>query len=373
MDTKADGGLDERILKRRLPLWRQAKGGKTRWSASLRTRTITSKQTIYALRGYRTYRASRLRSEYSEIEMNLRSVFEHHADEPWFDRASAVQVVEILDSTLPQLELVEPNLDVVADDLGRARRLMVWVTPDDWLIRRAEEVKSLLHASDAPEAKHFKTDVRDHDVMRVRLDEAIAALNRRKTSKERNRGLQVRRLELIRDVGVVALFLLIAFAPILVSGKGLALWERDDLGRSVQAEAWLTTLALGLVGAVGALLSGLLQARTSPVTYADYEVRGIETAVRILVGAAVAVTLYYLFSWQVLPVLAVTSAGTFVLVAFVAGFSERYFLKLLGLDSAAHAADDDPAKRTTTPLTVDRSADSLGMSRPPMPMAPTPA
>jgi len=123
------------------------------------------------------------------------------------------------------------------------------------------------------------------------------------------------------------------------------LWNLQGLGFAPQVEAWLTTLGVALLGAIGALLSGLLQVRNSPVTYTDYEVRGIEVALRVLVGAAVSVTTYYLLSWQVLPIISVTSAGTFLLVAFVSGFSERYFLKLLGLDSAEHAADQARAER----------------------------
>ena len=133
--------------------------------------------------------------------------------------------------------------------------------------------------------------------------------------------------------------MLIFCAPILVSQASLSLWNVDELGISVPVDSWLTTMGVAVLGAIGALLSGLLQIRRSPVTFTDYEVRGIEVALRVLVGSAVAVILYYLLSWQVLPAISVTSAGTFLLVAFAAGFSERYFLKLLGLDSAAHAAD----------------------------------
>jgi hypothetical protein len=71
---------------RRLPKWRDAEKQDKTWFVSLRSRTILSRQTIYGLHGYRTYRASRLRSAYSEIEMNLRSRFDRFRNEPWFDR-----------------------------------------------------------------------------------------------------------------------------------------------------------------------------------------------------------------------------------------------------------------------------------------------
>ena len=303
---------------------------------------VRAKQTIYGLHGYRTYRAFLLRSDYSELEMDLRSAFDHcdHvAQEPEFDYNRAAQVVEILDSALPELERPEPNLDVVDGDLGRARRLMVWVKPEEWINPWAATIEARLHLSRAEEARAFKLGADKPDGLRSRLVQAIEILDRVRTSDAINNGLQVRRLELIRNVGYVAVPVLIFCAPILVSQASLSLWNVDELGISVPVDSWLTTMGVAVLGAIGALLSGLLQIRRSPVTFTDYEVRGIEVALRVLVGSAVAVILYYLLSWQVLPAISVTSAGTFLLVAFAAGFSERYFLKLLGLDSAAHAAD----------------------------------
>jgi hypothetical protein len=253
---------------------------------------------------------------------------------------------------LHELEQPDPNVAVVDDDLGRARRLLVWVSPREWVDARTKEIAAQLQRPSVPE------DEEPLVARRFRLDEAIGILDRLETSQAINKGLQVRRLELIRNVGVVAALMLIGFAPILVSGSSQALWGRADVGETVQVTAWLTTLGIGLLGAVGALLSGLLQVRSSPVTFADYEVRGIEVALRVLVGSVVAVTVYYLLSWRAIPI-DVSSAGTFLVVAFTSGFSERLFLKLLGLDATGQADTEQ--------------VDTAATSRPPMPMAPTPA
>ena len=215
MDKKASDGLAERILNRPLPAWRDARVVRRRWTASLRSRTILSKRSVYGLHGYRTYRAYRLRSDYSEIEVDLRSVYEHFAHMSWFDMDSAAEVVAILDSALPELEQPDPNLDVVDDDLGRARRLMVWVSPPEWIDGLTEEIGARLHQSGVPAAQGFTLDAPNVDARRLRLDEAIGILDRLETSQAINKGLQVKRLELIRNVGVVAVTLLIGLAPSL--------------------------------------------------------------------------------------------------------------------------------------------------------------
>ena len=121
MNTTADGGLAERILHRPLPAWRDARVDRRRWTVSLRNKTILSRQSVYGLHGYRTYRAFQLRSWSTLMfKMHLRSVYEHFAEKPWFDTDSAAEVVAILDSTLRELEQPDPNVAVVDDDLGRA-------------------------------------------------------------------------------------------------------------------------------------------------------------------------------------------------------------------------------------------------------------
>ena len=226
MNTTADGGLAERILDRPLPAWRDARVDRRRWTVSLRNKTILSRQSVYGLHGYRTYRAFQLRSVYSEVEMHLRSVYEHFAEKPWFDTDSAAEVVAILDSTLRELEQPDPNVAVVDDDLGRARRLLVWVSPPEWVESQTKDIAAQLQRSRVAEAKRFASGAAKPETRRFRLDEAIGILDRLETAQSINRNLQVRRLERIRNVGMVAVLLLIGFAPILVSGSIQALWGR---------------------------------------------------------------------------------------------------------------------------------------------------
>ena len=46
----------------------------------------------------------------------------------------------------------------------------------------------------------------------------------------------------------------------------------------------------------------------------------------------VALVLYSLLSWQVLPGITIEGAGSYFLIAFLAGFSERYFLRILDIN-----------------------------------------
>jgi len=313
--------LTHEVLSRRLPAWRDAAK-----AASSGTRSP------YSLDGYESYRANRLRGDYSELEMNFQSVVASFASAGWFDLGTAEQVIGILDSTRGQLEREHPNLDIVEDDLGRLRRLMIWISPGAWVAAQAKVTQARLAASGVPEATAFTLDNETSGDIRFRLDEAIGLDNRIAARAAANNGLQVRRLELVRNLGVITALLLILFAPVLVNNASLTTWTLPVPLESGPIAAWATTIAIAIVGATGAMISSLMQARDSPVTYTDYQVRGIEMALRILAGGVVATILYYLLSWNVVPVIVVDNAGTYLLVAFVSGFSERYFLRLVGVE-----------------------------------------
>jgi hypothetical protein len=90
-----------------------------------------------------------------------------------------------------------------------------------------------------------------------------------------------------------------------------------------------------LMGAIGGFLSGLLQARSTQVTLAEYLENMLKLQLRPLVGALVALILYVLLSWQVLPGISMESAGSYFIIAFLSGFSERYFLRLLDIETGS--------------------------------------
>jgi hypothetical protein len=88
-------------------------------------------------------------------------------------------------------------------------------------------------------------------------------------------------------------------------------------------------VAMMVLGAVGGFLSGLLQARSTRITLTEYLESMLKLQLRPLVGALVALILYTILSWQVLPGITIVNAGSYFLIAFLSGFSERYFLRLL--------------------------------------------
>ena len=319
-----------------------------------RDEPASGRKSIYRLKDFQTYQAFRLRSDWSELEMNLRSVFTHFADQAWFDLQSAEEAVEIIDHTRTALETAHPNAELVDDDLGRARRLLVWLVPPVSLEAQAVSIKSRLEASGNTRASEVVIDAHGEE-LRFQLEAAIDVLNDIASAWTIDNALQQRRLEAFRNAAVIALVVAILLAPILVNRASLAAWALTPLD-SLDVLAWLTTIGVAAVGAMAALLSDFHQLRDKPVTYADYQVRGIEVAVRAAVGSTVAVVAYYLLSFNVMPGMSVASPGTYLLVAFAAGFSERYVLGLLKLDSSSSSRPPSSMTPSATSMSTASTA-----------------
>ena len=97
--------------------------------------------------------------------------------------------------------------------------------------------------------------------------------------------------------------------------------------------AYIAAICFSVVGGIGGFLSGLLQMRGSKTDLGDYEMSILLFQLRPIFGAFAALILAALLSWGVLSdVIKNDSLGSFILAAFVSGFSERYFINLLKLD-----------------------------------------
>lgn len=73
-------------------------------------------------------------------------------------------------------------------------------------------------------------------------------------------------------------------------------------------------------------------------------------ALRPAVGAVAAVVVYLLIAAGVVNGLDVTNPGVYVVAAFAAGFSERYFLRLVNRAAALESTG------TSSPVATERTA-----------------
>jgi hypothetical protein len=153
--------------------------------------------------------------------------------------------------------------------------------------------------------------------------------------------LQARRLSVLIYYLSLVLLLLLAAIPFTTAPIGPidqpggvvwpVLWPTSASVNRLTAGVFLVLAALGLaaIGAAGGVISGMLKVRDSRASLTSYRTSLFNLALKPLAGAVAAVLLYIFLSWDIIKGIEVTSPGVFVLTAFLAGFSERYFLRVV--------------------------------------------
>lgn len=235
---------------------------------------------------------------------------------------------ESLESDNPRVYFCSSMLDLAASSL-------VWLYTEETVKFRYRAVMAQLEElQDADDAKRaFKQlkDVRKEDIgcQRAALADTLERFSRQERRLLLEDNLQVSRLHRLLWYMGTAFVLLVIVAPAVTINlsQGIPGWPVLRVG-----PAWLTQViaaaAVGFVGAAGGLFSGLINTRDSSTTLGEYRTSMLNLALKPLVGAVASITLYIFLEWQITG-MKVINGGTFLLVGFLAGFSERYFLKLL--------------------------------------------
>jgi hypothetical protein len=316
------------------------------------------------IRGYKEYFTDHLRIRFAELEVEFRSVYGNFRHSREMDHVTAARVAELLHRSRQALEGASPDLLVVTNLLDQIERYMVWLYPphiSDALITR---IRSRVEGLPEPERSWYREQVatlsdtdRVPNIGRQRsiYGEVTYAYNRYVLFSQISGGLQIERLKALLFWGGIFLVAFLAAFPLLVPASPLASGQAgpQQLASSswaTAAGAWLSGLSVALIGAIGAFLSGLLQVRRSRITLPEYEESMRKLELRPLVGASFALVLYLFLAWRVIAGVEITNLGSYFFVAFLSGFSERYFLRLMDLkaddgveEEGARAADKSAA------------------------------
>jgi len=300
---------------------------------------------LYRRRRYTRSRINMLARQYVKLRSDLLIA----ARPEWTDwrRDYAIRGREYLAVARKELLENRPRIYVCSALLYLAEGNLAWLYPEMTLILRSQvainRLEKLDSADDAASLLRNLQDARqktDPQWLRAALADALEYFSQQDQRMLMDDDLQVTRLRsLLWYVGTALVLLILAAPYVTISlGQGIAGWPVVRFG-----EVWITqvvsALAVSAVGAVGGIFSGLVSTRDSSTTLDEYRTSMLKLALKPLVGGVASITLYLLLSWQILTGVKVTNGGTFLLVGFLAGFSERYFLRLL------HAPPEDIAKK----------------------------
>ena len=106
-------------------------------------------------------------------------------------------------------------------------------------------------------------------------------------------------------------------------------WHYKFAIGNIYIKPFLLALSMAIFGATGGFLSGLLDIRESKTDLAKYKESLIRTQLKPIVGAFAALLIYVFISYNVISGIYFEDLGPILLAAFIAGFSERFFLRFI--------------------------------------------
>lgn len=309
---------------------------------------------------YEDYLISQLRATYMDLEGDIRTLIPEYAGVTSDEERRNLNeigkyIVNLLKSAKGILEnqkLTKRRMLIASSLLYEVEECLIWITPPTLALAQLTSLRSRvanLTTSDKDEyvkmldecEKILKENKENFEVMgrpktedyRAHLEEVIRFVNTETLNEKINTGLQIERLRTLRYWGMALLSLVVLVFPNISNPEEWAKFPTNILGQQTLI-ALFTAISIGIIGGIGGFLSGLLQVRGSKTNLGDYEMSILLFELRPILGAFAALILVALMSWGILSdVITTEKLGSYVLVAFVSGFSERYFINLLKLDS----------------------------------------
>ena len=272
-------------------------------------------------------------------------------------REAAIICAELLKEARAELESRTITLTVVAHQLSLADRALVSLYSNDVMRYRLHTLRNrLLQLEPIPKdhlrnlavaVRGLKEEKRDQVESAVK--DVLSFLGEQDERALIEADLQVSRLNralVYVSVGWLLLLIIVPFVSGLQRGaRGDVIWPVFSFGSNEWVDLLIGALGLSVVGAVGGIISGMFSVRNSTTTLLEYRTSLKRMALKPMVGAVAALTLYFFLGANVISGIAITSAGTYVVAAFLAGFSERYFLRFL--DRASEATESTRENEAT--------------------------
>lgn len=306
-----------------------------------------NKELTDELKDYQSYLKYNLRTRYIENQEDFRTAFNNFSTYAGFDIVTASRIVELLCISRKALEEENANLLDIANLLDLVERYLIWLFPHHIVNNRINILAKRINLTNHEYAAHLTEKLKIYNnpahigELRAVYDEVIGDLNRINTKKQISFGLQIERLSILRYWGIIVLIFSIFILPISLNIKEtgfmnsveLFIFPSINLTIFSGSENWIVVFIFAVMGGIGGFMSGLLQVKDTNVNLIEFKESLLKFYLKPIIGAILAIIVSVLLSWKILPGVKIDSIGTFFLIAFLTGFSERYFLKLLKIDS----------------------------------------
>jgi hypothetical protein len=306
--------------------------------------------------GARAAIVSQFKPQYVDLLSELHGWFADKSNIELADPMAVRVSISLLQRCRQSLLESRCSMSNLATMLYEAEKSLVHFTPMHELAIRARRILSELDGLHTPEREELKvlleplisqtslTSLSNSDTslaFRSLIQTGLAAAHRHELARIIAGDLKVQWLKALLRWSFVVLGVLVLTSPLTIAQTATASWSteswihslistRDDQSHALVTTigTWLNSISMSGLGATGGLLSGILQIRKVRVVPFRYEQDRCLSQLRPAIGAVISMVLVIMLSWKVVPIVENGNEGACLLMAFLSGFSERYFLSL---------------------------------------------
>ena len=298
---------------------------------------------------YRDFYLNSLRTRYLELEADFRTGYNNFYHSKYMDLNTAQLVIGYLQAAKKALEGQDGDIMDIVTMLNLADQGMVGIYPPHVAKARALGIGAELKAQGSPWGDFLLTEAVDPNQtlggLRAALEKTKQAMNEASQSALISTGLQIERLKTSWMWSLIVLAIALCFLPMMVNYDD-TFWKATaiDKVQNTYWQPWYVAGCMAIFGVGGAFFSSLMQVRTTKSSLSDFQEKQKDSQLKLAVGAIAALIMFIFLSWQIIPGVELKNAGSFLFLAFVAGFSERYFLRILNIeDEGATPLPSKPA------------------------------
>ncbi len=313
--------------------------------------------------GFESFYLNSLRARYVHLEGDFRTAYNNFYGTPYMDLVSAKLIINYLQTSKECLENDDCDVTNIITMLDLTDQSMVAIYPPHHAKAQASGLASELKGQTDPATQAWgiyleKELCRDGQTLggiRAALMKTKEAINEAKQGSIISTGLQIERLTLARKWSWYVLGLSLVLLPFVLKIDA-KLWEDAQLMKAMAIDAkafpWILMFTAGAFGAVGAFFSNLLSIQNTKTKLTDFQESLKNSLLKLNIGALAAMIMFTFLTWQIIPGVTLVNAGSLIFLAFIAGFSERFFLNLLNIDNETIAPRPAPADIAAVPPTA---------------------
>ncbi len=306
--------------------------------------------------GYQGFYLNSLRARYLRLEGDFRTAFSNFYNTPYMDLVTARRIINFLQTSRESLEDDDCDVNDVITMLDLTDQYMVWIYPPHYAKAQAFGMAADLKGQNNPWGDFLERAARQEGQtlggLRAALDKTKEAINEAKQSAIISTGLQIERLNTARNWSWYVLIASLVFLPLVVKTDS-TVWDNTMLNKFLpELRPWFAIICAAIFGAGGAFLSSLMTVQKTRTVLTDFQENLKNNQLKLNIGALAAIIIFIFLTWNLIPGVQMQNAGSLIFMAFIAGFSERFFLNLLNINNDDIAPRPAPAPVMTTPPTA---------------------